>query len=323
MTRGKKTEKKIPQVSGTATEEMVVSAQRKNTVSLIANRKYKDTVFRMVFSDRERPLELYNAVSGKHYDNPDDLKIVTLDNAVYMGMKNDLAFLLDMGIYLYEHQSTVNPNIPLRDLIYIASEYNTLVETKTLYLSTVQKIPTPNFIVFYNGQSEMADRGEYRLSDAFATKVDEPALELKVTVLNVNYGRNLELMEQCRTLKEYAQYVAMVRKYKAELGSLDDAVKVAVDECIKEGILSDFLRRNRAEVEMTSILEYNQEEEEKKIRAAELELGIERGRKIEKYQLINTLMTTAGFTLEEACKLTRVSLDDYREGERLVRENNN
>ena len=122
-----------------------------NTVSLTANRKYKDTVFRMLFSDKYRLLELYNAVSGRHYVNPDELQIVTLENAVYMGMKNDMAFLLDTGIYLYEHQSTINPNMPLRDLFYISSEYNGFVDMKSLYTSTVQKLPAPNFVVFYNG----------------------------------------------------------------------------------------------------------------------------------------------------------------------------
>ena len=109
------------------------SSKANNTVSLTANRKYKGTVFRMLFSDKERLLELYNAVSGRHYVNPDELQIVTLENAVYMGMKNDLAFLLDTGIYLYEHQSTINPNMPLRDLFYISSEYNGLVDMKSLY----------------------------------------------------------------------------------------------------------------------------------------------------------------------------------------------
>ena len=225
------------------------------TGGLISDRRYKDTIFRMLFSDKKNLLELYNAVSGRHYDNPEDLQIVTLENAVYMGMKNDLAFLLSTGIYLYEHQSTVNPNMPLRNLFYISSEYSKLVETKSLYSSAIQKVPAPNFIVFYNGQDEVADRSEYRLSDAFAPHVNNPALELRVTVLNINYGRNLELMKQSRTLRDYAQYVALVRKYKEESGSLDDAVNRAVDECIKNDILADFLRKNRAEVVMTSIFE--------------------------------------------------------------------
>ena len=215
---------------------------------LKVNRKYKDTVFRMLFSDKERLLELYNAVSGKNYNNADELEIVTLENAVYMGMKNDLAFLLNMNIYLYEHQSTVNPNMPLRDLFYITSEFSELVELKSLYSSALIKLPTPNFVVFYNGDIEIGDVSEYRLSDSYMTSVEEPALELRVTVLNVNYGKNVKLMEQCESLKEYAQYVALVRKYKQETGSLDDGVKHAIDDCIFEGILEDFLRKNRSEV---------------------------------------------------------------------------
>lgn len=244
---------------------------------LKVNRKYKDTVFRMLFSDKERLLELYNAVSGKNYNNADELEIVTLENAVYMGMKNDLAFLLNMNIYLYEHQSTVNPNMPLRDLFYITSEFSELVELKSLYSSALIKLPTPNFVVFYNGDIEIGDVSEYRLSDSYMTSVEEPALELRVTVLNVNYGKNVKLMEQCESLKEYAQYVALVRKYKQETGSLDDGVKLAIEHCINEGILEDFLRKNRSEVEMTSIFEYNKEEEDRKLYEAGVEQGIEKG----------------------------------------------
>mgnify|MGYP000386795073 FL=1 len=244
---------------------------------LKVNRKYKDTVFRMLFSDKERLLELYNAVSGKNYNNADELEIVTLENAVYMGMKNDLAFLLNMNIYLYEHQSTVNPNMPLRDLFYITSEFSELVELKSLYSSALIKLPTPNFVVFYNGDIEIGDVSEYRLSDSYMTRVEEPALELRVTVLNVNYGKNVKLMEQCESLKEYAQYVALVRKYKQETGSLDDGVKLAIEHCINEGILEDFLRKNRSEVEMTSIFEYNKEEEDRKLYEAGVEQGMEKG----------------------------------------------
>ena len=244
---------------------------------LKVNRKYKDTVFRMLFSDKERLLELYNAVSGKNYNNADELEIVTLENAVYMGMKNDLAFLLNMNIYLYEHQSTVNPNMPLRDLFYITSEFSELVELKSLYSSALIKLPTPNFVVFYNGDIEIGDVSEYRLSDSYMTRVEELALELRVTVLNVNYGKNVKLMEQCESLKEYAQYVALVRKYKQETGSLDDGVKLAIEHCINEGILEDFLRKNRSEVEMTSIFEYNKEEEDRKLYEAGVEQGMEKG----------------------------------------------
>ena len=241
-----------------------------------ANRQYKDTVFRMLFSEKENLLSLYNAVTGNTYQNADDLKIVTLENAIYMGMKNDLAFMLETNIYLYEHQSTLNPNIPLRDLIYIGIEYQQYVDDKSLYSSRLQKIPALKFMVFYNGTDAVDDRVELRLSNAYEHLAGEPDLELKVLMLNVNEGHNKELMEQCQTLKEYAIYVARVRKYTSEM-NLNDAVARAIDECIKEGILVEFLRKNRSEVKMVSILEYDKEWEEKKLRKAEYEAGKSEG----------------------------------------------
>ena len=242
-----------------------------------ANRQYKDTVFRMLFSEKENLLSLYNAVTGSHYQNAEALKIVTLENAIYMGMKNDLAFMLETNIYLYEHQSTINPNIPLRDLIYIGIEYQQYLNDKSLYSSKLQKIPAPKFMVFYNGTDDVEDRMELKLSSAYEHLAGEPDLELKVLMLNVNEGHNKELMEQCQTLKEYAIYVARVRKYASEL-NLNDAVERAITECIKEGILVEFLRKNRSEVKMVSILEYDKEWEEKKLRKAEYEAGKEDGR---------------------------------------------
>ena len=208
------------------------------------------------------------------------------------------------------------------------------METQSLYSSAIQKVPAPNFIVFYNGQDEFADKSEYRLSEAFEPRVDNPALELRVTVLNINYGRNAELMKQSHTLREYAQYVALVRRYKTELGSLDEAVNRAVDECIRNGVLADFLRRNRAEVVMMSIFEYNQEEEEQKLRAAERQAwyasgvehgikqgmaqGIERGTAENLCKLVDNFMSRRKATLEEACDALGISADDYNKAERLL-----
>ena len=279
-----------------------------------ANRQYKDTVFRMLFSEKENLLSLYNAVTGNSYQNADDLKIVTLENAIYMGMKNDLAFMLETNIYLYEHQSTLNPNIPLRDLIYIGIEYQQYVDDKSLYSSRLQKIPAPKFMVFYNGTDAVDDRVELRLSTAYEHLVGEPDLELKVLMLNVNEGHNKELMEQCQTLKEYAIYVARVRKYASEM-NLNDAVARAIDECIKEGILVEFLRKNRSEVKMVSILEYDKEWEEKKLRKAEYEAGksdgieigksegIEIGRDENMAEIICN-MVKSGFPIEKIIEVT-------------------
>ncbi len=256
-------------------QEDMPMAKRKQ---IRANRKYKDTVFRMLFSDKKNLLSLYNAVNRTRYTDTEQLEIVTLENAVYMEMKNDLAFIINTNLFLYEHQSTYNPNIPLRDLFYIASEYQKIVDKKSLYSSVLQKIPAPRFLVFYNGTKNQDEIHEEYLSEAFENLTGDADLELKVTVLNINEGHNRELMEQCRVLKEYAQYVARVRKYVPILG-LDEAVSRAVSECIREGILSEFLRQNRAEVEKVSIFEYDKEEEDRKLREAEYEGGREAGEK--------------------------------------------
>ena len=283
-----------------------------------ANRQYKDTVFRMLFSEKENLLSLYNAVTGNAYQNADDLKIVTLENAIYMGMKNDLAFMLETNIYLYEHQSTINPNIPLRDLIYIGIEYQQYLNDKSLYSSKLQKIPAPKFMVFYNGTDTVDDRVELRLSEAYEHLAGEPDLELKVLMLNVNEGHNKDLMEQCQTLKEYAIYVARVRKY-ASAQNLNDAVERAITECIKEGILVDFLRKNRSEVKMVSILEYDKEWEEKKLRKAEyeagksdgIEIGKSEGIKIGREETLAEMiynMKQHGYSIEKMADITGKSV---------------
>ena len=285
----------------------------------LVNRNYKDTVFRMLFSDRKNLLSLYNAVNQKHYTDPEDLEIVTLENAIYMGMKNDLAFIIDTNLYLYEHQSTYNPNMPLRDLFYISNEYQKLLDKKSLYSSSLQKIPAPNFIELYNGTDTLSDFSEHRLSSAFENLSGEPKLELIVTVLNINEGHNALLMEHCQTLKEYSQYVAKVRKYAVGM-PLDQAVKYAVDECIKENILADFLRKNRAEVISMSIFEYDKEEEEKKLRKAEYEagveagvsLGVEKGVKKGVIETTRHLLKLNKLSLEEIASVSGLSVEEIK-----------
>ena len=256
--------------------KLIVKKGQKGQTRLTANRNYKDTIFRKLFSDKENLLSLYNAINGTMYEDPEELEIITLENAIYMGMKNDLAFIVDTGLFLYEHQSTYNPNLPLRDLFYISNEYQELVDNKSPYSSTLQKIPAPSFIVFYNGTEKKEDCWENYLSEAYENQNGEPNLELKVITLNINEGHNRELMEQCRILKEYTQYVAKVRNYAKEM-ELNEAVERAINECIQEGILAEFLQENRARVIAMSIFEYDKEKEEKKLRKAEYEGGYDSG----------------------------------------------
>ena len=246
--------------------------------AVYANRKHKDTVFRMLFDDKKAILELYNALNGTDYQDPDDLTVTTLENAVYMAMKNDVSFLLDERITLYEHQSTWNPNMPLRDLIYIARLMEKYVNKRSLYQSGQTRLPAPHFVVFYNGKEERPEDTVVKLSDAYLQKEEEPELELKVRYLNINQGYNPELMERCRTLKEYSEFVARIRKYAVGETAIGEAVDRAVTECIEEGILADFLSGQRAEVIAMSIFEYNEEEEMKKLRRGEQEIGERRGK---------------------------------------------
>ena len=243
------------------------------------NHKYKDRVFRMIFKDKRKLLDLYNAINGTNYKNTEDLTITTLENAIYMGMHNDVSFILHEELMLYEHQSTDNPNMPLRNLFYVSDVYSRLVYNKELHQVSLIRIPEPKFVVFYNGVTEKAERWEQKLSDAYPNISENPALELRTTVLNINLGKNRELAEKCRSLMDYMKLVAKIRTYtKLYPNNLRKAIETAVDECIREDIMADFLMKNRAEVIKMSIYEYNAERVRQTDREYGLQQGIERGR---------------------------------------------
>ena len=239
-------------------------------------RNYKDTVFRMIFREKENLLSLYNALNGTAYEETDSLEITTLENAVYMNYKNDISFVFDFELLLYEHQSTCSPNMPLRDLIYVTRVLQNRIKDENLYSKSLVKIPAPRFVVFYNGTDFQPEQQVLYLSDAFEKKQDMPALELSVMVYNINLGYNNKLLEACHLLKEYAQYVAQVRAYAEEL-PLSEAVEKAVDNCIRNNILSEFLAKNRAEAIAVSIFEYDEEKHMKSERKEWREIGYREG----------------------------------------------
>ncbi|WP_418462565.1 hypothetical protein [Frisingicoccus sp.] len=237
---------------------------------------HKDRVFRMVFKEKQEFLELYNAMNGTSYTNPEDLEVTTLENAIYMGLKNDVSFLLYDELALYEHQSTDNPNMPLRNLFYVADIYSKLTAKANLYGSRLVKIPEPKFVVFYNGTDELPERSELRLSDAFEKKSESMDLELKVLVLNINPGYNEELMEKCKSLRDYMIFVSRIREYSQHM-ALNKAVEISIQTCIDEDILAEFLRKNRAEVLKVSIYEYNEALHIQQEREAAREDGLQQG----------------------------------------------
>ena len=269
-----------------STESSTVQNRKDTAVSAKSStvRNHKDTVFRMLFRQKKELLTLYNALNGTNYSDESCLETYTLENAIYMSVKNDVSFLLDSELNLYEHQGSFSPNMPLRDLSYIARQIERYTRDVWIYSSTQVKIPVPRFVVFYNGSTDQPEQRILKLSDAYEKKTADPQLELKVQMLNINYGKNRELMERCETLKGYSILVARIRSY-AKKQPIDKAVDRAVTECIQENILAEFLKAQRAEVKAMSIFEYNEEEERRKmlreqerILEEETQAALEKGR---------------------------------------------
>ena len=248
------------------------------TTELPVNRTYKSTVFTMLYADKSNLLDLYNAMAGTHYADPELLEINTLENAIYMTIKNDVSFLIDGRLSLYEHQSTGNPNLPLRFLLYISHLYSRMTKDENLYGTAKVRIPAPEFVVFYNGREQMPERDVLKLSDLFMVNDRPIKLELEAVVLNISGENNRELKAACQTLREYAIYTDKIRQYTEEM-PLEEAVDRAIRECIHEDVLREFLENHRAEARAMSIFEYDQEKHMRQEREAAWKAGIEEGRR--------------------------------------------
>lgn len=164
------------------------------------NKKYKDSVFTRYFSDKQKLRLLYNALEGTNYGEETEINIITLEDVLFMNQKNDICFTIDNKfILLIEHQSTINNNMPLRCLLYIAREYEKLIDRNIIYRSTLQKIPTPHCYVLYNGIRNYPKEKILKLSDAFLAIQNPPELELNVKVININYKENHAIVQRCHT----------------------------------------------------------------------------------------------------------------------------
>ena len=245
------------------------------------NREHKSTVFCKVFADKKDLMNLYNALNGTDYKDENDLEINTLENVIYMTMKNDVSFIIDCNLNLYEHQSTFNPNMPLRGLIYFSQLYNKYATQNglDLFSSALQEIPLPQYVVFYNGRKAQPDKTTLRLSDAFSDKSRRGCLECEVDMLNINYGHNRELMDKCKKLEEYAIFVDTARKYALKSPQNPrKALVQAVDECIQNNVLKDLLISQKSEVLETMLTTFNKELYEKNLREQAIAEGLAEGR---------------------------------------------
>ncbi len=270
---------------------------KKKQKTILENKAHKDTVFRMLYREKKELLELYNALNGTNYTNEDELFVTTLEGETLLNMKNDVSYIFNDELNLYEHQSTPCPNIPLRDLSYVASIYREQVDISKTYKTIPMTIPTPRFIVFYNGIIPMEDEKVYKLSDMFEKKTDHPELELIVRVLNINEGHNEELLKTCKTLRGYSIFVSKVRKYIVETrikhGKDDEeffclsdasrktiiaeAVNKAIDWCIYNDVLKEFFQEYIEEASRVSILEYSAERHLQAIKDEGYDIGHEDG----------------------------------------------
>ena len=240
------------------------------------NREHKDSVFVDLFYQDETAkknlLSLYNALHDTNYEDETIIRKVKIDDVLYKNFKNDISCEVNGQVLVFgEHMSTINRNMPLRCLMYVGRAYEHLVDSKARYRTTLVKIPTPEFYVFYNGEKEQPLEQVLTLSDAFMNPVGENSVELKVKVININSDKAHEVLDKCGILKEYSQFISTVRKYSDEEG----AIKKAIKECIEKGILADYLKRKGSEVENMLIAEYSYEEDMQ----VKLQEGIWQGRR--------------------------------------------
>lgn len=271
-------------------------------------------MFCVVFKEKKDLLELYNAINGTDYQNEEELIVNTLDGSLYMYMKNDISFIIDAQMNLYEHQSTFNPNMPLRGLFYFSRLYEIYIKLHKIdvYSKTLQKLPTPKYVVFYNGTKEEPDKRILRLSEAFEN--GEGCLECEAIMLNINYGHNRNIMERCRKLQEDVVFVDAVRRYvKESNGNLTEAIMYAINECIEKDILREILEKQKAEVLTLILSTFDRELYESNLKKDAFAEGEEKGRndllkkmvskKVEKGLSIEKMALELEITQEEIEKI--------------------
>lgn len=235
--------------------------------------EYKSSVFSMLLEDPKNCLQIYNALNGTNYDNPDDVIIKRLENGIVLSVRNDASFIIDAHLNIYEHQSTFSPNMPLRSLIYFVDLIRDEVLSHDIYSRKRISIPNPHFVVFYNGVENRPAKEILKLSSSYVHQDESPELELTCLVYNINVGYNSDFRNKCCVLHEYMIFVDKVRDYLAENMDIHMAIDLAIKDCINEHVLEDFLEKRGNEVRQVAALDYTFERREKLFRAEEHEDG--------------------------------------------------
>jgi len=267
------------------------------------NRNYKDSVFTSLFCEPDLLRELYCAIGGVTLPQDVPVSINTLENVLFMDLYNDISFVIGgKQVILIEHQSTINPNMALRLLLYIARVLEKTIEGKSLYTTKPISIPFPEFYVLYNGASPYPDEKVIRLSDCYISLYDKahPLLELEVKVININAGRNEAILSRCKRLSEYSVFMARINDYYNATGSKEDAVMEAIKDCQKRDILREYLEKNGSEVLNMLITEWNWDDAK--------EVWQEEARAEEKIMIARNLIDE-GSTLEFIQKITGLDFE--------------
>ncbi len=283
------------------------------------NREYKDRLFRLLFGTeemKENILQLYNALNGSHYENISDLELTTIEDVIYIRMKNDVSFLFDSFLSVWEQQSTFNPNMPVRGLMYFGMLYEKYIKSNgiNIYNKSLKKIPTPRYVVFYNGVEERPAVEKLKLSDAFINEDKSGDFEWTAIEYNLNKGKNDQLLENCQPLREYMELINRIRKFSQEY-EIEKAVDMAVDSCIRDGILKEFLEKHKAEVCGMVLTEFDEkafaEDMREEGRIEGLEEGLVRGHAEEKIENISNLMQNLSLTAEKAMEALGIPAEEY------------
>lgn len=248
-----------------------------NVFNAHVNRKHKDRLFRLIFGeDPDKLLQLYNALNGTNYTDSSEIEITTLEDAIYLHMKNDVSILIDSYIAAFEQQSTYNPNMPLRGFLYFSELYAAYIELHDckIHSKSLVKIPSPQYTILYTGEPRNAPVETLRLSDAFEHPIPPGAFEWTATMYNLNHEQNRALVEGCKPLWEYMMFLNRIKENQQAGLPLKEAVNNAILSCIEDNILADFLIKQRSEVMHSVLTEFDEKKYERGIR----EEGREEGR---------------------------------------------
>jgi len=240
------------------------------SIPVTINRENKSNLFCFIFGAEENKkylLSLYNAINNTSYTDVEGVEINTLKDIIYIRIKNDVSFILDADMNLYEHQSTYNPNMPLRGMMYFSTLYAQFISehNKNIYGKTLVKIPTPRYIVFYNGDDSYPDKLELKLSDAFERTDYSGHFEWTATMLNINKGHNREIMDKCQALFQYSEFIAKIKEYKNTL-PIKDAIHQAVNYAISNNYLEGFFKKHKEGIMFSCLTEFNEEAFRKDVR---------------------------------------------------------